>query len=405
MKCEVCGSSDLIKENGVFVCKDCGMKYTLDEVKKLNKNSSPVKSTDKSGEEPAEKQEEKAGNTVKINGRTYSKPAGDGNYSKKSAAVSADAPKQEPAKPVDAKLVKWANTLAVIAVILGTVRFAVRCIGLSFATGIYELAMLLVAAGAVKGIRKGKYRAGALMRVPAAMLGYDAFAVIIPFFFGLEGFSVPDLVPLLRDVLLILMLVFMKKELPEGRTVKSMAVTGIVLVNTFGLANLLRYLAGGVYFPEGVKAPAAEAFLRNIKVLFSNPFASLEGRSMYLADKVNSVTGRYFFLIDLLIFAAVLLVLIARGRGEVEKSTDAERGKTKDACITCIALSLAALLCSYLGGLITSNAGGNNNGSGRGPGSTCMVDGCDRPAVGPTYEFCSKHKKSLDTYWNYENRN
>ena len=342
---------------------------------------------------------------MKINGRTYSKPAGDGIYSKKSAAVSADAPKQEPAKPVDAKLVKWADTLAVTAVILGTVRFAVRCIGLSFASGIYELAMLLVAAGAVKGIRKGKYRAGALMRVPAAMLGYDAFAVIIPFFFGLGRFSVPDLVPLLRDVLLILMLVFMKKELPEGRTVKSMAVTGIVLVNTFGLANLLSYLAGGMYFPEGVKAPAAEAFLRNIKVLFSNPFASLEGRSMYLADKVNSVTGRYFFLIDLLIFAAVLLVLIARGRGEVEKSTDAERGKTKDACITCIALSLAALLCSYLGGLITSNAGGNNNGSGRGPGSTCMADGCDRPAVGPTYEFCSKHKKSIDTYWYYENRN
>jgi len=38
VKCEVCGSSDLIKENGVFVCKDCGMKYTLDEVKKLNEN-------------------------------------------------------------------------------------------------------------------------------------------------------------------------------------------------------------------------------------------------------------------------------------------------------------------------------------------------------------------------------
>ena len=342
---------------------------------------------------------------MKINGRTYSKPAGDGNHSIKFAAVSTGALEQAPAKPVDTKLVKLANTLAVIAVILGTVRFAVRCIDLSIVNGVYEFAMLLVAAGAVKGIRKGKYRAGALMRVPAAMLGYDVFAVIIPFFFGLEGFSVPDLVPLLRDVLLILMLVFMKKELPEGRTVKSMAVTGIVLVNTFGLANLLRYLAGGVYFPEGVKAPAAEAFLRNIKVLFSNPFALPEGRSMYLADKVNFVTRRYFFLIDLLIFAAVLLVLIARGRGEVEKSTDAERGKTKDACITCIALSLAALLCSYLGGLIISNSGGNNNGSGRGPGSTCQFEGCDRPALGPTYEFCSKHKKSIDTYWYYENRN
>ena len=96
---------------------------------------------------------------------------------------------------------------------------------------------------------------------------------------------------------------------------------------------------------------------------------------------------------------ALMLVLIASGQGRGGKSTDVEKtGKTKDVLHHVHQhLSLAALLCSYLGGLITSNAGGNNNGSGRGPGSTCMADGCDRPAVGPTYEFCSKHKKSIDT--------
>ena len=351
---------------------------------------------------------------MKINGRTYSKPAGDGNHSKKSAAVSADAPKQEPAKPVDAKLVKWANTLAVTAVILGTVRFAVRCIGLSFAAGIYELAMLLVAAGAVKGIRKGKYRAGALMRVPAAMLGYDVFAVIIPFFFGLGRFSVPDLVPLLRDVLLILMLVFMKKELQGGKTIKTKIVTGLLMLYHFGLGNMLCYLADKADTPEIDRAFSAarygtspvNAFFGNIRGLFGDPTAPFKNNpGDGIADAFKYSLSRYFFLITLLILTALMLMLIAVGRGEVEKSTDAERVKTKDACITCIALSLAALLCSYLGGLITSNAGGNNNGSGRGPGSTCTVDGCNRPAVGPTYEFCSWHKDLLEVYWNNENRN
>ena len=33
--CEVCGSTDLIKDSGVFVCQFCGCKYTIDEVRKL----------------------------------------------------------------------------------------------------------------------------------------------------------------------------------------------------------------------------------------------------------------------------------------------------------------------------------------------------------------------------------
>ena len=34
MICEVCGESDFLKENGVFVCQTCGMKYSLAESKK-----------------------------------------------------------------------------------------------------------------------------------------------------------------------------------------------------------------------------------------------------------------------------------------------------------------------------------------------------------------------------------
>ena len=35
LTCEVCGSTDLIKDSGVFVCQFCGCKYTIEEVRKL----------------------------------------------------------------------------------------------------------------------------------------------------------------------------------------------------------------------------------------------------------------------------------------------------------------------------------------------------------------------------------
>lgn len=31
----MCGSSDLIKQDGVFVCENCGMKYSLEDAKKM----------------------------------------------------------------------------------------------------------------------------------------------------------------------------------------------------------------------------------------------------------------------------------------------------------------------------------------------------------------------------------
>ena len=33
--CEMCGGTDLIKQDGVFVCQNCGMKYSLEDAKKL----------------------------------------------------------------------------------------------------------------------------------------------------------------------------------------------------------------------------------------------------------------------------------------------------------------------------------------------------------------------------------
>ena len=35
LACEMCGSHDLIKQDGVFVCQNCGMKYSVEEAKKM----------------------------------------------------------------------------------------------------------------------------------------------------------------------------------------------------------------------------------------------------------------------------------------------------------------------------------------------------------------------------------
>ena len=37
MVCEICGSAQIKKENGVFVCKECGTEYSSEEAKNLLK--------------------------------------------------------------------------------------------------------------------------------------------------------------------------------------------------------------------------------------------------------------------------------------------------------------------------------------------------------------------------------
>ena len=33
IQCELCGSNDLVKQNGVYVCQYCGTQYTIEEAK------------------------------------------------------------------------------------------------------------------------------------------------------------------------------------------------------------------------------------------------------------------------------------------------------------------------------------------------------------------------------------
>ena len=35
IKCEMCGSNDILKQDGLYVCQSCGTKYTTEEARKL----------------------------------------------------------------------------------------------------------------------------------------------------------------------------------------------------------------------------------------------------------------------------------------------------------------------------------------------------------------------------------
>ena len=38
ISCETCGSSNLIKNDNVFICQQCGARYSLDAIKKMASN-------------------------------------------------------------------------------------------------------------------------------------------------------------------------------------------------------------------------------------------------------------------------------------------------------------------------------------------------------------------------------
>ena len=35
MTCEMCGSNEFVKEDGLFVCQSCGIKYSLEDAKRM----------------------------------------------------------------------------------------------------------------------------------------------------------------------------------------------------------------------------------------------------------------------------------------------------------------------------------------------------------------------------------
>ena len=49
VRCEICNNSDIIKQNGEFICRSCGCKYSTDEMKRILQNQkrtfSPLENT------------------------------------------------------------------------------------------------------------------------------------------------------------------------------------------------------------------------------------------------------------------------------------------------------------------------------------------------------------------------
>ena len=35
LKCEMCGSNDVVKQDGLYVCQNCGTKYSVEEARKM----------------------------------------------------------------------------------------------------------------------------------------------------------------------------------------------------------------------------------------------------------------------------------------------------------------------------------------------------------------------------------
>lgn len=72
LTCEMCGSTDLIKQDGVFVCQSCGCKYSVDEAKRMIKDiSKEVKSATKAVSEVADAFKDLTDNLVEANNEIF----------------------------------------------------------------------------------------------------------------------------------------------------------------------------------------------------------------------------------------------------------------------------------------------------------------------------------------------
>ena len=42
LTCDMCGGTDIVKENGVFTCKSCGCKYSIEDTKRMMSDDTPI---------------------------------------------------------------------------------------------------------------------------------------------------------------------------------------------------------------------------------------------------------------------------------------------------------------------------------------------------------------------------
>lgn len=85
MVCEICGSTTIRKEGGVFACLECGTEYSLEEARNLLQEvgNAPVAKAPPRQVEAAKEIEKAMGtliNETRANGRTLERIRGDVHY-------------------------------------------------------------------------------------------------------------------------------------------------------------------------------------------------------------------------------------------------------------------------------------------------------------------------------------
>lgn len=386
MKCEVCGSTNLIKENGEFVCKGCGMKYSLDEIRKMNDSASSKK--------------------VSIAKPAYSNSSSTSTSGSSTISTIPDYGSLASASPthpeVKTKLVKTAKVFAVLAIILRFLVTIVYACNLSFVPPIFYFIFICFAAGAVFSIKNGTRGSDAVKRIPTVFLAYSVYSF---FYLGIianiRNIDIYTIIPAVWVLLMILLLVFMKKELPDGKLIKTKVVAIIAVVYSFGLSDTIGYILQ--------KATATEKDkYYQVAYYGTNPINSFFMRAKSFLTFLKHPTEDFFNdaayfaanLVELFILIALVLLLFAISKGDVEKSSDTEVKQNSDMFKISMAFGGVLVAMVLVGGWLGS-LGGESSSGGKIDGY-CQFDGCNKKAVGPTYEFCEYHKKMLNNIWELE---
>ncbi|MBQ8921157.1 MAG: hypothetical protein IJ060_03225 [Oscillospiraceae bacterium] len=268
----------------------------------------------------------------------------------------------------------------------------------SFLGIVYELMLLWLAIyqfKVISGMKSGKKTDSAILVVLAGMVAYQflnrgILSMVLHFsFFNLSGF-----LTLLEFGAAIAVLVLFWKNREDK----------LLPILVFGLAVyrlIVARLISAILYAGDYRGTNSSV---KTKLFFQclNPF-HVEGYYLTTIKRILSIMSNVSsFLAFGLFWAAIFFVLRAKARAVVPES-DGET-KTAHKNTASVLLTLTALFaCGVLGVNWLMSLGGSGGGGGGRVGGLCQWEGCNRPAVGPTYEFCEFHKKSLNDYWKYSN--
>ncbi len=248
----------------------------------------------------------------------------------------------------------------------------------------------------ISGMQAEKRTDSNLLIVLAGVTGYLLLnKSILTMILHLAFFNVSGILTLAEFGICITVLVLYWKE-RDGKLlpifVLGLAVYRLIIVHILSAIDQTKYMR----YATG--SEKSQAFFQSLNPFYVNPMTRRYTPSVEIAVNVASrVAG---FLAFGLFWLAIFFVLRANAGLMLKESDSAEKKANQSSAG--LFLTLATLFAVGIVGVnwIMSLDSGSGGGRGR-VGGTCTFDGCNRPAVGPTYEFCEFHKKALDNYWKY----